>query len=88
VSVLDSNPGYTQMLIHNGPNLSAELELTMAVADLMHSCGLPFQIASHPKFQKVLSLAKVVGTSYKLPSRNQIATELLDIKLQCIHSEK
>jgi hypothetical protein len=27
----------------------------------------------------VLLLAKVVGTGYKLPSRNQIATELLDI---------
>jgi hypothetical protein len=69
---------YVQMMIHNGPNPTAELKLTMAVADLVHSCGLPFRLASHPKFRKVITLAKAVGNSYKLPSRNQIATELLD----------
>jgi hypothetical protein len=73
-----SNQQYVQMMIHNGPNPSAELKLTMAIADLVHSCGLPFRIASHPKFRKVITLAKVVSTSYKLPSRNQIATDLLD----------
>jgi hypothetical protein len=69
---------FIQMKIHDGPNPNAELKLTMAVADLIHSCGLPFKLASHPKFRKVITLAKAVGTSYKLPSRNQVATDLLD----------
>ena len=50
--------GYLQMKIHNGPNPVAEYKMTMAVGDLIHSCGLPFSLASHPKFQKVVQLAK------------------------------
>jgi hypothetical protein len=45
-------------VIHNAPNTSAELKLTIAVADLVHLCGFPFQIAGHAKFWKVVALAK------------------------------
>ena len=68
-----------QLKIHNGPNPQAESLLTMAIGDFIHSCGLPFRIASHPKFRLLISLARAVGSNFRFPSRNQIATELLDI---------
>jgi hypothetical protein len=70
------------MMIHDGPNPSAELKLTVAIADLEHSCGLPFRIAGHVKFRNAIALAKTVGTSYKVPSRNQIEMELLDVNYE------
>ena len=57
----------------------AENQLTMAIADLIHSCGLPFSLASHHKFHRVLSLAKLVTKKYVPPGRNKVAGELLDL---------
>ncbi len=58
---------------------SAESQLTMAIADLIHSRGLPFSLASDRKFRKVLVLAKSVLVNYKPPSCNAVAGELLDL---------
>jgi hypothetical protein len=74
-----SQQGFIQTLIQSGPNPVAELKLTMAIADLVHSCGLPFCIPGHTNFRKVITLANSVGTSYRVPSRNQIASDLLDV---------
>ena len=71
--------GYIQRRLYDGPNPSGDCKLTMAVADLIHSCGLPFSLSSHPKFKKVLQLAKCVGTDYKPPSRIAVAGSLLDV---------
>ena len=68
-----------QRLLYDGPNPSGESRCTMAVADMIHGCGLPFTLASHPKFRKVLQLAKVVGSNYKPPNRQAIAGPLLDL---------
>lgn len=54
----------------------------MAIADLIHSCGLPFSLASHHKFQRVLQLAKNVSKKYIAPGRNKVAGELLDLNYQ------
>jgi len=54
----------------------------MAIADLIHSCGLPFSLASHHKFHRVLSLAKVASKKYIPPGRNKVAGELLDLNYQ------
>ena len=68
-----------QMKVYGGPNPNADTKLTMAIADFIHSCGLPFRLASHPKFRKLIQLSRNIGSKFKYPSRNQIATELLDI---------
>jgi hypothetical protein len=51
----------------------------MAIADFIHGCGLPFSVSSHPKFRKVISLARAVGQNYQVPPRRRIATDLLEI---------
>jgi len=39
---------------------SAESQLTMAIINLIHSCGLPFSLADDSKFCTMLLLAKNV----------------------------
>ncbi len=66
----------------DGHNPSADSKLTMAIADFIHSCGLPFSIASHPKFRQIIALARCVGGKYRVPSRNQVSTDLLDVNYE------
>jgi hypothetical protein len=61
----------------SGPNV--ENKLSMAIADFIHGCGLPFSVSDHPKFRKVITLAKAVRSNYQIPSRRRIATDLLEI---------
>jgi hypothetical protein len=68
-----------QLKIHDGPNPSADSSLTMAISDCIHSLGLPFSVASQPKFRKVIHLAKTVGSGYKPPGRNEVAGPLLKL---------
>jgi hypothetical protein len=56
-----------------------ESRLSAAIATFIHCCGLPFSIANHPQFLKVLSLAKRVGTKYTPPDRKVISGILLDL---------
>lgn len=77
-----SDSKYTQLKIHGGKNPDAESKLTMAVADMIHSCGLPFSLASHPKFRMVISLSKCVGLNYQPPSRTQVSEKLLDLNYE------
>jgi hypothetical protein len=74
-----SNPRYYQTKLTDLVDPQAESQLTMAIADLIHSCGLPFSLASHHKFHRVLSLAKFVTKKYIPPGRNKVAGELLDL---------
>ena len=71
--------GFVQRLIYDGPNPSGDSRLTMAIADMIHGRGLAFTLASHPKFRKVLQLAKVVGSNYKPPNRIAVAGPLLNL---------
>ena len=70
---------YLQLKVHDGSNVSLESKLTMAIADMIHSCGLPFSLSSNIKFRKVLNLARNAPSAYRPPGRNQVAVELLDI---------
>jgi len=47
---------------------SAESQMTMVIADLIHSHALPFTLTKDPKFHKMLMFAIVVPASYKPPS--------------------
>jgi hypothetical protein len=70
---------YFQQKIVDVPNPTVESKLTMAIADMIHSLGLPFSLASDPKFLKVLKLAKASSSQYVPPNRNQVSGELLDL---------
>lgn len=70
---------YIQTTVHDGGNSTFDNNLTMAIADLIHSCGLPFRLCSEPKFRKVLQLSRLSGTKFTPPSRNSVAGELLDL---------
>jgi hypothetical protein len=70
---------YIQLKITGETNPTAESKLSMAIADFIHGCGLPFSVSSHPKFRKVISLARAVGVNYLPPSRQRISSDLLEI---------
>jgi hypothetical protein len=53
--------------------------LTMAIADFVHSTGLPFSATQGVYFQNILKLARGVPATYKGPQRNAIATTLLKV---------
>jgi hypothetical protein len=72
-------PRFIQTKLTDAVDPQAESQLTMAIADLIHSCGLPFSLASHHKFHRVLSLAKFATKKYIPPGRNKVAGELLDL---------
>lgn len=75
----NTTPRFHQQKLTEAMDPQTEGELTMAIADLIHSCGLPFSLASHHKFRRVLSLAKCATKKYIPPGRNKVAGELLDL---------
>jgi len=75
----DSTKQYHQQKLVDALDPQSESQLTMAIADMIHSCGLPFSLASHHKFHRVLSLAKFASKKYIPPGRNKVAGELLDL---------
>ena len=54
-------------MLPDSPNPESEARLTVAIADMIHSDGLPFLFAESAKFRRVLKLAKTVPTSYNPP---------------------
>ena len=76
--ILDTHRSY-QPKVTDSIETQADGRLTMAIADLIHSCGLPFSLASHHKFHRVLTCAKQAPKNYTPPNRNIIAGKLLDI---------
>jgi archaellum component FlaF (FlaF/FlaG flagellin family) len=73
------------------PKSSNELLLTVAIADLIHSCGLPFSLADDPKLTRIIKLARGVASTYKTPTRQDVAGRLLEFnynQLQARHFER
>ena len=56
-----------------------ETRLTVAMADLIISEGLSFNIYQKPRFKKVLELARTVSKCYQPPNRKLISKDLLDV---------
>ena len=75
---IDTHQSY-QPKVTDSLEQQSEARLTMAIADLIHSCGLPFSLASHHKFQRVLTYAKQAPKNYTPPNRNLVAGTLLDL---------
>jgi len=78
VDTISTRNSFVQTKIEESPNPEAELHLSRAIADMIHSLGLSFSFASEFKFRNVLRLAKTVPSKYSPPSRNQVAGVLLD----------
>lgn len=72
-------PAMLQLAIHNGSNPDGESTLTAAVADMIHSMGLPFSLSTDPKFRRVIKLARNVGSGYLTPTRQRIGSDLLKL---------
>ena len=58
---------------------SNDTRLTIAIADLIISEGLPFNLAQKPIFKKVLELSRDFLKTYIPPNRKLISKELLDV---------
>jgi hypothetical protein len=58
---------------------STASQLTMSIADFIHSSGLSFSATQGQHFQNILKFARGVPSTYKPPTRNSIATTLLKI---------
>ena len=57
---------------------SNDVQLKMAIADLIHCDGLPFSFTVSPRFRKVLRVARTVGDSFVPPTRALVSGDLLD----------
>ena len=49
---------------------------------MIHSCGLSFSLASDPKFRRVLTHARMVGSNFQPPGRNEVSGTLLDLNYE------
>ena len=58
---------------------SNETRLTVAIADLIISEGLSFNLSQKPRFNKVLELARYASKCYQTPNRKLISKDLLDV---------
>jgi hypothetical protein len=63
----------------NTVEASTASQLTMSIADFVHSSGLSFSATQGQMFQNILKFARGVPATYKPPLRNAIATTLLKI---------
>ena len=58
---------------------SNETRLTVAIADLIISEGLSFNLSQKPRFKKVLELERTVSKCYQPPNIKLISKDLLDV---------
>ena len=58
---------------------SNETRLTVAIADLIISEGLSFNLSKKPRFKKVLESARNVSKCYHPPNKKLISKDLLDV---------
>ena len=58
---------------------SNETRLTVAIADLIISEGLSFNLYQKSRFKKVLDLARNVSKCYQPPNRKLISKDILDV---------
>ena len=58
---------------------SNEIRLTVAIADIIISEGLSFNLSHKLRFKKVLDLEKTVSKCYQPPNINLISKYLLDV---------
>mgnify|MGYP000994961010 CR=1 FL=1 len=52
--------------------------VNIAIADFLHSNGLPSSLAEDDKFTKLISLSRLLPKKYVLPNRKKVGGKLLD----------
>lgn len=75
---LDERRKYSQMSIQSSLHQNGE-NLTAAIANFVHSEGLPFSIVDKPTFHAMLHEARFTPAKYNVPNRKLIGGNLLDI---------
>ena len=58
---------------------SNETRLTVAIADLVISEDLSFNLSQKPRSKKVLELARTVSKCYQPPQKKLISKDILDV---------
>ena len=58
---------------------SNETRLTAAIADLVISKGIYFNLAQKPRFKKVIELARTVSKCYQHHDRKLISKDILNV---------
>ena len=56
----------------------SEMDMDVAIADLIHSNLYKFGLAEDPNFQRVLDIARRLPPTYKPPSAYRVGGKLLD----------
>lgn len=69
---------YNQMSIQASLHQNGDV-LTAAIANFVHSEGLPFSIVDKPTFHVMLNEARFAPVKYKVPNRKMMGGNLLDI---------
>jgi hypothetical protein len=65
--------------VNNNPKFIIEkVEMDIAIADFIHSKGLPFRLAEDIKFKQLLIQASKTSPSYEPPKRKEISGDLLN----------
>ncbi len=82
-SVASTPNGMIQLTVDaKVPNASNELALTVAIADLIHSCGLPFSLANEPKLARIIKLARGVSSTFTPPYAPRRCEQAVEVQLQ------
>lgn len=69
----------TALVTSIGKNSSrAKEELDVAISHMIHACGLPFSLADDVLFQRMLTRARDVNSTYRPPASYEISGHLLD----------
>ena len=58
---------------------SRKTRLKVAIADIIISESLPFNISQKPRFKKVSDLSRHLSKGYNLPDRKLTSKDLLDV---------
>lgn len=68
----------TNIVTTLGKNLpQAEQDLHLAISHFIHALGLPFNLAEHSLFRRILIAARNVNSRYSPPGRNEVGGKFL-----------
>jgi hypothetical protein len=77
-TALEERRSYSQMSIEASLQQNG-VRLTAAIANFVHSEGLPFSVVDKPTFHAMLEEARYTPSRYTIPNRHHIGGNLLDL---------
>ncbi len=85
-SSLEERRRYSQMSIEASLQQNG-VRLTAAIANFVHSEGLPFSVVDKPTFHAMLDEARYTPAKYSIPNRHLIGGNLLDLTYATYYEE-